>query len=211
MIVKGVSQNNNNDNRYKIRYRLRYTQNNIASSNIFDASSRNYKMQTTGANYLFEIPNVNRDYNTMIYKTREVEIFFGFDDESSVSDYHSKTPFYGDYYDPEEIYKDYEAPTTQVSYNSIFKNKFHSLIWWSLLLVRDIASLIFTIVFRVSGGIGVLTVTAVGLATLIKDPLTLDCLSEIQYIVMKPKPRSNRGNDCLSEIQDLIEQKINGM
>ena len=167
-------------------------------------------MQTTG-NYLFEIPNLNRDYNTMIYKTREVEIFFGFDDESSVSDYHSKTPFYGDYYDPEEIYEDYEAPTTQVSYNSIFKNKFHSLIWWSLLLVRDIASLIFTIVFRVSGGIGVLTVTAVGLATLIKDPLTLDCLSEIQYIVIKPRPRSNRGNDCLSEIQDLIEQKINGM
>ena len=77
IMVKGVSQNNNNDNRYKIRYRLRYTQNNIASSNNLDTSSWNYKMQTTG-NYLFEIPNVNRDYNAMIYKTREVEIFLGF-------------------------------------------------------------------------------------------------------------------------------------
>ena len=167
-------------------------------------------MQTTG-NYLHEVPNVYRDYNTMIYKTREVEIFFGFEDESSVSDYHSKTPFYGDYYDPEEIYEDYEAPTTQVSYNSIFKNKIHGLIWWGLLLVRDIASLIFTIVFRVSGGIGVLTVTAVGLATLTQDPLTLDCLSQIQYIIVKPKSRFNRGSDCLSEIQDLIEQKFTGM
>ena len=77
----------------------------------------------------------------MIYKTREVEIFFGFEDESSVSDYHSKTPFYGDYYDPEEIYEDYEAPTAQVSYNSIFENEIHSFVWWSLLLVRDIAIL----------------------------------------------------------------------
>ena len=167
-------------------------------------------MQTTG-NYLHEIPNVYRDYNTIIYKTREVEIFFGFDDENSVSDYHSKTPFYGDYYDPEEIYEDYEAPTTQVSYNSIFKNKIHGLVWWSLLLVRDIASLIFTIVFRVSGGIGVLTVTAVGLATLTQDPLTLDCLSQIQYTITYPKPRFDRGNDCLSEIQDLLEQKLTGM
>ena len=145
----------------------------------------------------------------MIYKTREIEIFFGFDDESSVSDYHSKTPFYGDYYDPEEIYEDYETPTTQVSYNSIFKNKIHGLIWWGLLLVRDIASLIFTIVFRVSGGIGVLTVTAVGLATLIKDPLTLGCLSQIT--ITNPKPRFDRGKDCLSEIQDLLEQKLTGM
>ena len=167
-------------------------------------------MQTTG-NYLSEIPSIHRDYNTMIYKTKEIEIFFGFEDESSVSYYHSKTPFYGDYYDPEEIYEDYEAPTAQVSYNSMFQNKIHSLVWWSLLLVRDIASLIFTIVFRVSGGIGVLTVTAVGLATLIKDPLTLDCLSQIQYTITNPKPRFDCGNDCLSEIQDLLEQKLTGM
>ena len=136
-------------------------------------------------------------YNTMVYETKDV-VFFDFEDE-----YLDISPPLSTLQNDYESVEISESPTTKLSLIQSFILSFLSL-------VREFTTLIFTIIFRVSGGFGVLTVTAAGLATLFQEPVFLNCLSQIQYIIVESDSRYNRGNDCLSEIQDIITQKIVG-
>ena len=147
--------------------------------------------------YPYDTSIVPIDYTRIIYRIKD-NVFLDFEDE-----------YLAPNLSQEQIYIDYEPVEISESLTEIKLDRFQRCILWLLALVRQLSNFIFTIIFKVSGGLGVLTVVAVGLSTLIQKPDFLDCLSHMQYI---SDSRYNRRGNCisLSQMQDKIKAIIAG-
>ena len=158
-------------------------------------------------NYIYDISIIPGYglYRTMAYETDD-DYFYDFDDEYLVI---SPPSIYSHY--------DYKSPKTFTATKTVTSDASGIKITLSLMirkfglgfltLVRALSKLIFTIIFKVSGILGVVTVTAAGLARVSPEPV-LNCIYEIKDVFIEFDTRYNRQSNCVSQIQDTIVELL---
>ena len=142
-------------------------------------------------NYIYDISIIPIDYSAMLYKTKD-PVFYDFEDE-----YVTISPPSGPLHNNNESVKIYETPTFDLYPIKNFVSDFLSL-------VRALTNLIFAVIYGVSGGLGVLAVIVAGIATVLQELVSLNCLSRESDI------RHDRESNCLSQIQDKIAESLVG-
>ena len=156
------------------------------------------------SNYIYDIYTIPIDYSAMVFEPRDA-VFYDFEDEDldDLTIILNISPSSKHLHNNTESVKIYEPPTIDLS-------QIKNVIWDFLSLVRAFTDLVFAVIFKVSGGLGVLAAIAAVIATLLQQLALLNCFSQEGDTSVQSYFGHDRGSNCISQIQDKIAESLVG-